>query len=205
MRKYIYRGLKALEPVKKVLEEAGRAVTDKSRTIKTSEIPEILGAVAGAAAGVGIGVAAVSTAGVVSGLGAAGITSGLATLGGILGGGMVAGIFVAGSPMALLGVGGYAVLQMRNKHKLDQAKEWMLQDAILKQEAIATELKAKVTLTKERAEYLVRLNILLREIIDNLEKDLGKNERFPQLPDEREGTGEGERPGGPGEAPEEPE
>lgn len=182
MRKYIYRGLKALGPVKKVLEEAGRAVTDKSRTIKTSEIPEILGAVAGAAAGIGIGVAAVSTAGVVGGLGAAGITSGLATLGGILGGGMVAGIFVAGSPMALLGVGGYAVLHLRNKHKLVEAKGALLKDALLKHDAIVTELDAKVGLTEDRADYLNRLNILLREIIDNLKEDLGGNGQFPQLP-----------------------
>jgi hypothetical protein len=183
MRRYIYQGLKALEAVKRVLEEAGRAITDKSRTINTSEIPEILGAVAGAAAGVGIGVAAVSTAGVVGGLGAAGITSGLATLGGILGGGMLAGIFVAGSPMALLGVGGYAVLHMRNKHKLVEAKRALLKDALLKHDAIVTELHAKVAITKDRADYLNRLNILLREIIRNLMEDLGENGQFAQLPD----------------------
>ena len=59
----------------------------------------------------------------VSGLSAVGITSGLATLGAVIGGGMVAGIFVAGAPMALLGVGGYAFLDLRNKHLLREAKD----------------------------------------------------------------------------------
>src|SRR5437870_3335533 len=118
MSKAIYRSLKALEPVKKVLEEAGHAIREKGRTIKTSEIPEILGAVGGVATGLGVGVAAVSIAGASGLSGAAALSSSLATLGGLIGGGMAAGIFVAGAPMALLGVGGYAVLHLRNKHKL---------------------------------------------------------------------------------------
>src|SRR5262249_51852955 len=65
----IYQSLNAIEPVKKILAEAGSAIKEKGRTIKTSDIPEVLGAVAGAATGVGIGIAAVSAAGV-SGLSA---------------------------------------------------------------------------------------------------------------------------------------
>ena len=170
----IYQSLIALAPVKKVLDEAGCAIADKARTIKTSGIPEALGAVAGGAVGVGIGVAAVSAAGSIAGLGAAGMTSGLAALGSIVGGGMLAGIFVAGAPMAALGVGGYAVLSWRNNRKLLEAKEALYQDALLKHDAIIKELDGKVELTQQRLDYLNSLNVLLREIIGNLEKDLHK-------------------------------
>lgn len=173
MSKAIYQSLNALEPVKKVLADAASAIKDKSRSIKTSEIPEVIGAVVGGAAGVGIGVAAVSAVGV-SGLSAVGITSGLATLGALIGGGMVAGIFVAGAPMALLGVGGFALLDLRNKHLLREAKDTLLKEAMVKHDAIIQELHGKVKLGGERAEYLNALNILLREIIANLEKDLAK-------------------------------
>lgn len=62
---------------------------------------------AGAVAGTGAGVAAVSAAGTVSGLSAAGITSGLAAIGGVVGGGMAAGtvIVVAAPAVAAAGVG----------------------------------------------------------------------------------------------------
>jgi hypothetical protein len=169
----IYRNLNALAPVQKVLDEVGCALADKARTIKTSAIPEVLGAVAGSAVGVGIGVAAVSAVGV-SGLSAVGISSGLATLGAVVGGGMVAGIFVAGAPVAALGIGGYAVLSWRNNCKLLEAKEALYQEALLKHDAIIKELSGKVELTQQRMEYLNSLNVLLREVIGNLEKDLGK-------------------------------
>ena len=48
-----------------------------------------------------------------TGVSAAGITSGLATAGSIVGGGMVAGIAVLAAPVAVLGIGGYAIV----KHK----------------------------------------------------------------------------------------
>ncbi len=171
MSDLIYQSLNALEPVKKVLLEAGNAIQDKSRTIYTSEIPEVLGAVVGSVAGVAVGVVAVSTAGV-SGMSAVGLTSGLATLGTIAGGGMMAGIFVAGAPMALFGVGGYALLGLWNKRILREAKDNLLKEAILKHDAIIKELDNKLQLTEERASYLMSLNILLREIIGNLEKDV---------------------------------
>ena len=45
MSKAIYQNLKALEPVKKVLADAASAIKDKSRSIRTSEIPEVIGVV----------------------------------------------------------------------------------------------------------------------------------------------------------------
>jgi hypothetical protein len=98
----------------------------------------------------------------------------LAALGSIVGGGMVAGIFVAGAPMAALGVGGYSLLAVRNKRRLIQTKEALYQEALRKHDAVIRELNSKIEVTADRAEYLNSLNILLREIISNLKKDLGK-------------------------------
>jgi len=173
--KPIYRNLDALEPIKKTLDEADRALNDKSRTIKTSEMPEILGAIAGGAVGVGAGLTLVSVAGI-SGFSAVGITSGLAALGTVLGGGMVAGIFVAGAPMAIFGIGGYSLLSRRNKKKLTQAKEALLQEALQRHDAIIRELSQKVNLSEERSEYLSTINILLQQVIQDLEGDLEMGE-----------------------------
>ncbi|OQY16411.1 MAG: hypothetical protein B6I36_10300 [Desulfobacteraceae bacterium 4572_35.1] len=171
-KKQVYRNLDALEPIKKILGEADEALNDESRTIETSEMPEILGAIAGGAVGVGAGLTLVYVAGI-SGLSAVGITSGLATLGSIIGGGMVVGIFVAGAPMAVLGIGGYALLSHRNKKKLKQAKEALLQETLRKYDAIIRELNRKINLSEERAKYLDALNVLLQQIIKDLEADLG--------------------------------
>lgn len=72
----------------------------------------------GAAALAGSGVGAAASFGALytlgtTGVSAAGITSGLATAGSIVGGGMVAGIAVLAAPVAVLGIGGYAIV----KHK----------------------------------------------------------------------------------------
>ena len=169
----IYKNLGALEPIKRILAEADKAIHENSRTIETSDIPEVLGGIAGGTLGVGIGYALVSTSGV-AGVSAAGITSGLATLGALTGGGMVAGIFVAAAPMAILGVTGYALLSGRNKRRLTQAKEALFQAAVRKHDAIIRELNHKVELSQERNRYLDSLNILLQQVIADLKKDLGK-------------------------------
>ena len=82
MTKPLYKNTEALEPVQKIIMEAGAAVSDKTRTIKTSDIPEVLGAVAGIGVGGAAGLGLLSILGV-SGLSAAGITSGLATPAGL--------------------------------------------------------------------------------------------------------------------------
>jgi hypothetical protein len=55
------------------------------------------------------------------GLSAAGITSGLATAGALIGGGMVAGIGVLAAPIAILGVGAYAIVKKKSNAKLAAA------------------------------------------------------------------------------------
>lgn len=170
-KELIYKNIKSLSPLMGVMGEANAALQDKSRTIKTSEIPELLGAIAGGSVGVGAGFAIVSAAGY-TGLSAAGITSGLATLGALVGGGMAAGIFVAGLPMALLGIFGYGLLSRRNKRKLKQLKEALLQEAIKKHDAIIRELNQKANLAEDRMTYLESLNILLQRAVQDLEADL---------------------------------
>lgn len=171
----IYKNIDSLAPVHKVLNEAGQALKDKSRTIETSDIPEILGPIAGGTAGIGAGLMLVSAAGSVAGLSAAGITSGLAALGGVVGGGMVAGIFVAAAPMAILGGGAYALISHHNKMKLIQEKEVLLQEVVRKHDRIIRELKNTVNKSEERIQYLTSLNIVLRQVIKDLESDLALN------------------------------
>jgi len=169
----IYQNIAALEPVKRILEEADKALNDSGRTIATSDIPEVLGGIAGGAIGVGVGLTLVYASGV-AGVSAAGITSGLATLGAIIGGGMLAGVFVAAAPMAALGVAGYAVVAKRNKNRLWQTKEALFQDALRKHDAILRELDNRINQSEERNRYLDSLNVLLQRVIEDLRKDLGK-------------------------------
>ncbi len=78
---------------------------------------------AGAVVGIALGGSASFTAlyfgGSVAGLSAAGITSGLAAAG--FGAGMLAGIGVLTLPVAILGVGGYAIVKKRRSAKLAAA------------------------------------------------------------------------------------
>lgn len=167
----LYKNIDSLEPINKVLNEASAAIKDSSRTIKTSDIPEVLGAVTGIGIGGAAGFGLLSILGT-SGLSAVGITSGLATAGSIVGGGMVAGIGVLAAPAVLLGVGGYALLSSAKKKKLVQAKEALLQEAIRKHDAIIRELKSNLNKTQDRVDYLNSLNLLLQGAIKDLKADL---------------------------------
>lgn len=175
--KKIYKNTEALTPVIRVIDEAGEAIQDKSRSFKTSDITDIFGAfagfeaIAGLGVGGGIGFGLLNVLGV-TGVGAAGITSGLATAGSIVGGGMVAGIGVLAAPAVVLGVGGYALVSNYQQKKLEQTKEALLQEAILKQNTIIEELKIDLKHTNDRTEYLKALNIVLQSAINDLKSDL---------------------------------
>lgn len=171
-RKPIYRSLDALVPVRTLLEEAGKAVNDKARTLGSNGIPEILGAVGGVGTGAvaGVGILTAGAAGGASG--AAALTSGLATAGGLIGGGMMAGIGVVAAPAVVLGIGGYWFLNKRNANKLAEAKEAVLQEALRKRDAVLRELKATNTENQGRIEYLNRLTAQLVAAIDNLGADI---------------------------------
>jgi hypothetical protein len=168
----VYPSLSALVSVERLLAEAGKAIDDQTRTLLHTEVPEILGAVGGAGAGMATG-ATILSAGAASGTaGAAALTSGLATAGSFLGGGMMAGIVVVAAPAVIFSVSGYWLLSKRNRRKLGLAKEAKLQEAIRKRDAMLRELQAKNRTNKERVDYLARLVTQLESVIENLEADL---------------------------------
>ena len=68
------------------------------------------------------------------------------------------------------------------RRQLRQEKERLLQQAIEKHHAVVQALKEEVDATKERADYLNSLNILLQSAIESLQEDLGQPES--QGPDE---------------------
>lgn len=168
-----FQSVEALQQVVNVVNEAAVAVSDKSRTIRESAIPEVLMGALGAGIG-GIGsFAALYGLGSVVGLSAAGITSGLAAAGSIVGGGMVAGVFVLAAPVAVFAAGGVGLASHLKNKQLRQEKERLYKEALAKHQAIIEALKDEAEADKERLDYLQSLNILLSRAIDDLKADLG--------------------------------
>jgi hypothetical protein len=169
---FIYESLSALKPIQKLVSEAGAAIDDKARTLFKSDIPEVLGAAGGIGAGAAAG-AGILTASAASGTaGAAALTSGLATAGALVGGGMVAGIGVIAAPAIVLGVAGVWAVARRNKRKLLQVKEMLLQEALRKRDALLRELHSTNSSNRERIDYLARLVTQLQATAENLQADL---------------------------------
>ena len=168
-----FQSVEALQQVVNVVNEAAAAVSDKSRTIRESAIPEVLMGALGAGIG-GIGsFAALYGLGSVVGLSAAGITSGLAAAGSLVGGGMVAGVFVLAAPIAILAAGGVGLASHLKNKQLRQEKERLYKEALAKHQAIIKALKDEAEADKERLDYLQSLNIMLARAIDDLKTDLG--------------------------------
>lgn len=167
-----YESLAALKPLRKLIVEAGVAINDKKRTLLQRDIPEVLGAVGGAGAGVAAG-AGILSAGAASGaVGAAALTSGLSTAGAIVGGGMLAGIGVVATPAVVLGAAGVWAVSRRNKNKLSEAKEVLLQEALRKRDALLSELHATNSANTERVAYLTGLVAQLSAAVANLQADM---------------------------------
>ena len=163
----------ALKAVQSVIDDADKALNDKSRKMSDSPIGEALAGAVGVGVGAGIGFAGLYLGGSVVGLSAAGITSGLAAAGALVGGGMAAGIAVLAAPaVALGGIGMGVASHVRNK-KLREAKELIYKNAVAKQTAIVKALKQEADADKERIDYLNGLNILLQAAIKDLKHDLG--------------------------------
>lgn len=169
----VFQSVESLQQVVNVINEAAAAVSDKSRTIRESAIPEVLAGALGAGIG-GVGsFAALYGLGAV-GLSAAGITSGLAAAGAIVGGGMVAGVFVLAAPVAILAAGGVGIASHLKHKQLRQEKERLYKEALKKHQAIIQAMKDEADADKERLDYLQSLNILLTQAIKDLKKDLGE-------------------------------
>lgn len=163
----------ALLTVQSVIEDADKALNDKSRKIEDSPIGEAIAGAAGVGVGAGIGFAGLYLGGSVAGLSAAGITSGLAAAGSVIGGGMAAGIAVLAAPAVVLGGLGIGVASHIKNKKLQDAKELVYKNAVAKQNAIIKALKEEIDADKERIEYLKGLNVLLQSAIKDLKHDLG--------------------------------
>lgn len=168
----VFKSADSLQQVVNIVNEAAAAINDTKLTISKSAIPEVLAGALGAGIG-GVGsFAALYGFGVV-GLSAAGITSGLAAAGALIGGGMVTGLFVLAAPIALFAAGG-AVTASRIKNKqLQQEKERLYKEVIVRHEAIIKALKEESDAAKERLDYLQSLNILLQQAMKDLGHDLG--------------------------------
>lgn len=172
-KKPVFQNVNALQPVVNVINEAAEATNDKTRTIRESAIPEVLGGAVGAGVG-GVGsFAALYGLGTV-GLSAAGITSGLATAGAIVGGGMVAGVFVLAAPVASLAAAGVGVTAHLKNKQLRQEKERLYKEALKQHQAIIKALEEEADADRERLDYLQSLNTLLQQAIKDLGADLGQ-------------------------------
>jgi hypothetical protein len=168
-----FKSMDALEPIVKVVNDAETALNNKTMVLADSAIPEVLAGAAGATAGGALSLAALINLGKV-GLSASGITSGLAAAGRLVGGGMVAGIGVLAVPIVLLGAGAVGITAAVKRKKLTEKKEELLKAAVSKYDAIVQALRTEVNMTKERAEYLHALNVMLQAAIRDLQSDLGK-------------------------------
>ncbi|MDR4945313.1 hypothetical protein [Neobacillus cucumis] len=172
-----FQSLDSLKHVSSVINEAAEALKDPRRTIVDSAIPEVLAGVAGAAIGGAASFAALWALGTSAAsmftLSGAGIMGGLAAAGGIVGGGAVAGVFVLAAPVAILAGAGVGITTAIKKKQLKQEKDRLYKEALQKHDSIINELKKENVLTKERAEYLHSLNILLQKAIKDLKSDLG--------------------------------
>ena len=163
----------ALKTVQSVIDDADKALKDKSRRMKDSPIGEALAGAVGVGLGAGIGFAGLYFGGTVVGLSGSGIMAGLAAAGHIVGGGAVAGIGVLAAPAVILGGVGVGIASHVKNKKLREAKELVYKNALAKQTAIVKALKEEQNADKERIEYLNGLNILLQSAIKDLQHDLG--------------------------------
>lgn len=163
----------ALRMIQSVIDDADKALKDKSRRMKDSPIGEAVAGAVGVGVGATIGFAGLYLGGSVAGLSAAGITSGLAAAGGVIGGGMAAGVAVLAAPAVILGGVGVGVASHVKNKKLREAKELIYKNALAKQTAIVKALKEEHDADKERIDYLNGLNILLQSAIKDLQHDLG--------------------------------
>jgi len=165
-----FKSMDSLKNVEIIINEASEALNDKKRNILHSPIPDVLAGALGAGLGGASSFAVLFLAGT-KGLSAVGITTGLAAAGKLVGGGMVAGIGVLALPAVVLGGTGILIATGIKRRKLNEAKDRLLKLAVEKQHAISAALKDEVEATKERADYLNSLNVLLQRAINDLKAD----------------------------------
>lgn len=168
-----FQSQEALKTVQSVIDDADKALNDKSRRIQDSPIGETLAGAAGVGLGAGIGFAGLYFGGSIVGLSGPGIMTGLAAAGGLVGGGAAVGVAVLAAPAVILGGAGVGIASHVKNKKLREAKELLYKNALAKQTAIIKALKEEADADKDRIDYLNGLNILLQSAIKDLQHDLG--------------------------------
>ena len=146
------------------LEKIGKKAMDEVTSALQALDKMFPGITEGAAALAGSGVGAAASFGALytlgtTGVSAAGITSGLATAGSIVGGGMVAGIGVLAGPVAVLGIGGYAIVKHKKNAKLTAALSQAIQKLYEVQERLmsnAEYFKAEIAGIKATIDMLTK-------------------------------------------------
>lgn len=138
-----YPTVGSLRKVQQLTNEADRALHTPTSTIEDSPIKKMLEGIVGAGiVGAGIGF------------------------------GIGAGVIALAGPAAPIAALGYGLVKWRNKKKLSQEKERLLQEAIRKRDAIIEDLSNEVRQAKAHIEYLTAINALLQRTIDGLTEDL---------------------------------
>jgi hypothetical protein len=146
------------EELEKIRKKAMDEVTSALQALenKFPGITEGAAALAGSGVGAAASFGALYTLGT-TGVSAAGITSGLATAGSIVGGGMVAGIGILAAPVAVLGIGGYAIVKHRKNGKLKVALTLAIKKLYDVQEKLmsnAEYFKAEIAVIKAHIDML---------------------------------------------------
>jgi hypothetical protein len=171
-----YANLAALRPVRDVIERAAHLLDKKSLQPLTDGLAPLAGAAVGAGTGAAAG-AVMMSAGAASGTaGAAAMTSALAAAGSIVGGGMAVGLAVVATPAVVLTAAGALAAHRYNTNRLRKLERLYLQRAIQLRDAMAAELQDANTRNEARLEVLQQHLTLLKEVIRNLEGDLGSED-----------------------------
>ena len=168
-KKCKFQNMESLVWVVSIINEAARALNDKTRITAKGSIPDSLFKALGAATGSAGSLATLYGLGT-TGFSAAGITSGLAAAG--LGMGMLGGIAVLAIPAVILSNLAGSLAPEVNDKILQDEKNRLYKEASKQYETLIKAIKEESDATKERKEYLQSLTILLAQAVKDLKHDL---------------------------------
>ena len=170
----IFQNINALKTVEHVIAEVDQGLGNKSRTIKTSSMPEVLATAVGLGSGGVISFAALYLSGSVIGVSAAGVASALSAAGAVVGGGATTGLFVLAAPIAILGYLGFKIAKKKRERRLMLAKQFCYKRSLAHLASLKDAIDMeKPSASKERIDYLKALSITLQAAIKDLKHDLG--------------------------------
>ncbi len=169
-RELVYKNMASLNAIKKIINETNSTLEDPNQLEFSNDLKEIMGGSLGGVLGIGIGGFTIVAAG--TGSKVMLVTSGLAAVGGMVGGGMMTGMAVAAAPAAILGAGGAYLYSLRNKERLIQEKQRLVNEIDRKQVLLVKALKDKVNQQEERLAHLEDFQTLLRNSKKSLMDDL---------------------------------